>query len=568
MAIEQYPRKSVARPHTEINVDTSGIGGSSSGSEKILMLVGSAKGGKPNEVYRVRNYPQAKSIFRSGDLLDAIELAWNPSPDVPGAGDILAMRVDDAKNSSLTKGALKFTSELYGTESNEIQVALEDNELTHTKRLRLVFSKDRYNKVFDNLGKIFSINYTGEEEAATFTIEEDSVTKNANKLILKAGTSGALVTVREYELGSGAFTDANVLISDINNLPDFEAKFFPIGDKNVPTATFEKEADIDIKNKKDAYVKALGGDIEKQLKYNGYVTVEIDRTKVITAFALTKLAGGEDGLVPESWANKFSALANEGGYYLVPLTAKPAVHAEALAFVRDRSDNADPMRIFVGGGVNESLEELTSRATSLQNARAGLVGFSGTRSMDDGRIMKLPAYMLAAQVAGLTCGLEIGGASTFKHILLDAVDSVYEGAQLDQLNQSGVIMAEYVRNRSVTYFRIVQDVTTFNDKTDPVKNEISVGEANDFLCSELKIKMDDNFIGTKVIQTSSPLVKNFIQSFLDEKVRAREIQGYEPEEVQVIIDGDVATISMTVYPIRSLNKIVIGLVYRQQILTA
>ena len=182
--------------------------------------------------------------------------------------------------------------------------------------------------------------------------------------------------------------------------------------------------------------------------------------------------------------------------------------------------------------------------------------------------MKLPAYMLAAQVAGLTCGLEIGGASTFKHILLDAVDTIYEGAQLDQLNQSGVIMAEYVRNRSVTYFRIVQDVTTFNDKTDPVKNEISVGEANDFLCSELKIKMDDNFIGTKVVQTSSPLVKNFIQSFLDEKVRAREIQGYEPEEVQVIIDGDVATISMTVYPIRSLNKIVIGLVYRQQILTA
>ena len=258
MAIEQYPRKSVARPHTEINVDTSGIGGSSSGSEKILMLVGSAKGGKPNEVYRVRNYPQAKSIFRSGDLLDAIELAWNPSPDVPGAGDILAMRVDEAKNSSLTKGALKFTSELYGTESKEIQVALEDNELTKTKRLRLVFSKDRYNKVFDNLGKIFSINYTGEEEAATFTIEEDSVTKNANKLILKAGTSGALVTVREYELGSGAFTDANVLISDINNLPDFEAKFFPIGDKNVPTATFEKEADVNIKNKKDAFEKITG----------------------------------------------------------------------------------------------------------------------------------------------------------------------------------------------------------------------------------------------------------------------------------------------------------------------
>ncbi|MCC9083655.1 hypothetical protein LOS22_14535 [Enterococcus faecium] len=125
--------------------------------------------------------------------------------------------------------------------------------------------------------------------------------------------------------------------------------------------------------------------------------------------------------------------------------------------------------------------------------------------------------MMASQIAGIASGLEIGEAITFKHFTVTSVDRIYESSQLDMLNDSGVIAVEYVRNRSLTAFRIVQDVTTYNDKTDPVKNEMSVGEANDFLVSELKIELDNNFIGTKVVDTSASLIKNFIQSFLDKK---------------------------------------------------
>nr|DAI05657.1 MAG TPA: tail sheath protein [Herelleviridae sp.] len=569
MAVEQFPRKRVSRPHTEINVDTTGIGGASSSSDKTLMLIGSAKGGKPETVYRFRNYQQAKQTLRGGDLLDAIELAWNASDvNTASAGDILVVRVEDAKNATLTKGGLTFASTIYGADANEIQVALEENSLTETKRLTVAFNKDGYRKTFDNLGKIFSIQYKGSEAQASFTVEQDSVTKKANKLVLKTGTDAeSMNEVMSFDLGQGVYAETNVLVSAINGLPDWEAKLFPLGDKNLPTATLEAVKDADVKAKA-VYVEALAGDLIKQLEYNDYITVTADFSKPPVEFSLTNLAGGADGTVPESWADKFPLLANEGGYYLVPLTDKQAIHAEALAFVKDRSDNGDPMRVIVGGGSNETAEESIARATNLRDPRASLVGFSGTRKMDDGRLLKLPAYMMASQVAGIASGLEIGEAITFKHFIVTSLDRVFESSQLDMLNESGVISVEFVRNRTITAFRIVQDVTTYNDKTDPVKNEMSVGEANDFLVSELKIELDNTFIGTKIVDTSASLIKNFIQSFLDGKKRAREIQDYTPEEVQVVLEGDVASISMTVMPIRSLNKVTVQLVYKQQILTA
>lgn len=574
MAVELYPIKAVSRPHTEIKTDTSGIGGASSGSVKVLMLVGSAEGGKPNTVYRVRNYMQAKQVFRGGELLDAIELAWNPSTNtgMNNAGDILAMRVEDANNAKLEVGGMTVASEIYGLDANEIQVALEDNELTGTKRLTVSFTKDRYHQVFDNLGKIFSIEYTGSEAEATATIEVDGITHKATKLILKAGTElageASVAFERTYELGAGLYEDTNVLISDINNLPDFTAKFFPIGDKNLPTETYEAVDGMNIKAKKDAFITSIKGDILRQTAYNAYVNFTFDPVKQIENFPATKLSGGTNGTVPESWATKLKYFANEGGYYLVPLTSKPAVHAEANAFAQDRTANGEPMRVFVGSGTAETIEELISRATSLRSERVALVGASGSRRMDDGRVKKLPGYLIASQLAGLASGVEIAEPITFKSIAIDQLDVILEGAQLDQLNESGVISLEFVRNNESTGFRVVQGITTYNDRTSPVKNEISVGEGHDFLVSDLKIKLDNNFIGTKSVELTPSLIKNFIQSFLDDKKRKREITNYAPEEVQVVIDGDVVFISFTVVPVRGINKIEVTLTYQQQILTA
>jgi len=562
MATELFPRRPIDRPHTNIKVDTSAITGASSGSDKLVMLIGSAKGGQPNTVYRVRNYIQAKQLFREGELLDALELAWNPSSKSAGAGDILAMRVEDAQGAKLEKGNVVFHSRLFGNEANQIQVEVETEELAGitTRNLTVSFAPDDYEYVYRNLGTIFTVTYDGNEAYAGIEIVN-------NQLTLHVGADALTASVTSFNLGGGRYEKANILANAINSVNGFTAVMPGGADKNINTGELDALALTPV-TASGVQVTGFLADLERQLRFDEYVRVEVTGQGDLADFGLTNLVGGDDGVVPETWYAKMQRFANEGGFYLVPLTGKQAVHAEALAFVKERSDNGDPMRAIVGAGMDETPEQLLARASGLRDGRASLVGFSGSKTLESGVVKEIPAYMYASQVAGLASGLGIGEAITFKQIAINELSTIYDGGQLDALNSGGVIMAEFVRNRTATKFRIVDDVTTYNDKSDPVRNQMAVGEANDFLVSELKIHLDENFIGTQARNVSASLIKNSIQSFLDQKKRDNEIQDYNPEDVQVVIDGEVADISLVIFPIRSLKKINVSLVYRQQVLSS
>lgn len=589
MAESVFPRIPITRPHTEINVDTSGIGGSASSSEKILCLIGQAEGGEPNKVYELRNYSQAEQVFRSGELVDAIHLAWTTNPQFT-AGRILAMRIEDAEPAKLTKGGLTFKSKVYGIDSNDIQVALEENTITDSYRLKVIFDKDRIRNTYDNIGNIFKLEYTGDGEG-TYSVKKNKETGFATKLILKEDGE----EVKTYALGEGVFEYSNDVIKDVNNTPNFEATLSPFGNKDIETKYLDEAEDVDIKVEDGVYVTAVYGDILKQTRYDQAISVERSEGKQdapqdvdvetgedsaevtasssqvpeeITAFSLTNLEGGTNGTPPSTWSDKLDKFAHEGGYYMVPLSSRQSVHAEVAHFVTSRSDAGEPMRAIVGAGIDESKEQLIGRASSLTNSRVTLIANSGTFVMDDGRKNHVPAYMVAAAIGGLASGLGIGESITFKDFRINSLDQVYESADLDQLNENGVVTIEFVRDRLNTRFRIVDDVTTYNDTRDPVKSEMAIGEENDFLSSELKILLDDNFIGSRTTETSPSIIKDFIQSYLERKKREHEIQDFTPEDVQVIVEGKEARISMTVFPIRTLKKITVSLVYKEQQLQA
>ena len=587
MAESVFPRIPITRPHTEINVDTSGIGGVAGSSEKILCLIGQAEGGEPNTVYELRNYSQAEQVFRSGELVDAIHLAWTTNPQFT-AGRILAMRIEDAEPANLTKGGLTFKSKIYGVDSNDIQVALEENTITDSYRLKVIFDKDRVRNTYDNIGNIFKIEYTGDGEAK-YSVTHSSETGFANNLVLTENGE----EIKTYSLDDGVFEYTNDIIKDINNTPQFKALLSPFGNKDIETKYLDEATDISL-GAEGAYVEAIYGDILKQTKYDQAVSItragetqtpsdvsvqsgeesaEVTASSVaniptITPFETTKLSGGTNGTPPSTWSDKLNLFAHEGGYYVVPLSSRQSVHAEVAHFVNSRSDAGEPMRAIIGAGINETKEQLIGRASALVNPRVSLIANSGTFVMEDGRKNHVPAYMVASAVAGLASGLGIGESITFKNFRINSLDQVYESSDLDQLNENGVISIEFVRDRLNTRFRIVDDVTTYNDTRDPVKSEMAVGEENDFLTSELKILLDDNFIGTRTTETSPSIIKDFIQSYLERKKRDNEIQDFTPEDVQVIVEGKEARISMTVFPIRTLKKITVSLVYKEQQLEA
>lgn len=559
------------RPRTEVFLDSSNLGAANVASEKPLVLMGSANGGQPHVPHLITNYAQAREMFRGGELLDAIEMAWNPSPTAQGAGKIYAMRTDDATQAKFSNGGLTVTSKLYGADANSIQVEYADNNLTKSKRFSVYFTKERYEQVYDNIGNIFTVQYKGKEAQATISIEVDANTHLATRLVLSEGADDeSLQPLRTYELGQGVYQDVNVLVNDINNLPEFEAKMNTLGgNKNIETEYLDELAATDVKTSQ-VVVTAVGADLINQVSNDTYVAVEVDRSQALPAsFTLTNLSGAKTEPAPASWAELFSKVADLGAYYIVPLTAEEAIHGELSQFLRDESNNGNHLRGFVGGKFKESIETMRGRQMNLRNSRVNLIGNSGTRRMSDGRVYNFPAYMNAALVGGIASGVDIGEPLTYKRVNIESLDMKFTGDQLDQLNNSGIIMIEFVRTRTASYYRIVSDPTTYNVASDPVQNRTSLGEISDFLTTEIRTVLDEEFIGTRLRNTSASILKNRVESLLD---RQKDVSGlivdYNPDDVQVIITGNTARINISVKPAQGLDYINVYITYEDVELTA
>ncbi|AMW61842.1 tail sheath protein [Bacillus phage Vinny] len=560
------------RPRTEVTLDSTALGSANVRSEKPLILIGSATGGEPNKVEVVTNLSQARNIFRGGELVDAIEMAWNPSVNLGGAGKIYAVRADEATQAKLVKDGYTFTSKLYGSDANGIQISLEDNVITKSKRFNVYFTRERYEQTYDNIGNIFAVQYTGSLVYASIEIKVDSVTKEAKTLELKAGADkDTAAVVRTYELGEGFYQDVNVLVNDINNLPDFKAVMNSLGGyKNVSTNYLDALAATPLAKEKDVTVTAVSADLALTLANDRYVSLEIDLTKPAPAtIPVTSLAGAETKAPPASWAKLFASVADSGGYYVVPLTANEVIHAELGHFLRSESSAGNQLRGFVGGGIEESFDALRARQAAIRNPRVALVGDSVTRRMADGRVYKAPAYMYAAQVAGLASGLQIGVPMTYKKMNIDALNLKFSDDQLDQLDSTGVIMTFYRRNRDESTFRIASDPTTYNNVEDIVQNRMSLGETSDFLTTDLRTVLDEEFIGTRIKNTSASIIKNRVESFLDvQKGVDGLIVDYNPEDIQVVIDGNTAIINIVVQPSRGLDYINVFLSYKDNKMSA
>lgn len=554
---EVFPKRPTSRPHARIISDTTAITGTSSGSEKPLMLLGSAQGGKPDTVYEVTNMIQAREIFRGGELVDAMELAWNPSSSSFQAGKILAMRVDGATPATITKDGLKLTSKLYGVEANEIQVSLTKD---YKGARRFTVSKGSETATYDNVGEIFTVTA---DDKATTKIAILGTAGKATSLTITLGEAQPL----SFTLGENGIADTYTLVNTLNSISGIRATIAYGGDKNVSTALLDPIAEKVVGE--GVTVTSVYGDLENQLSYNNLVEVtSVAYGTPLKDFTVTNLAGAQDGVIPTSWANQIAKFANEGGYYMVPLTPERAIHAEARAFVTERNNEGEPMRAIVGGAYDETPAEAMARARALKSDRVSVVGFSAKRTMDDGRQLQLPAYMMSAQVAGFASGLPVGESVTFKHFAINELSSLYDGNIHDTLNNNGVIMANFVRNRNDSHFRIEEDITTYMDRENFIKNSNANGEAHDFLVSELRVNLEENFIGRRQGNTMPNLIKSHVVSFLEQKKRDSEIQDFDTESVQVVINGSTVNISAIIYPIASLRKIEMTVVYRNQTLEA
>ena len=574
MAVREYPQGTQIRPGVTVTTNTDALSGVAADSDKALMLLGEASSGKPQTVYEITSYQQAKGIFRGGELLDAIEAALSPSTAISG-GTILAERVGDATQGTFTTGGLTLTSKMYSSDANKIQTSLTKTTFNNTYSLQVVLADDAYQQTYTNLGPIFGISYNGSQPYASVSVDVDADSKLANKLTLKVGADNkSAADVATFVLGKGKYTKVNSLAADINGIDGFSASYYPSGTKNIETiyldALAEKQVPI-IKpgdtTTQPLYLTALGGDVANVLStYDDLLTAAYDPSKgEPTPYALTSLTGGTSPqILPSTWSTEISQFANEDGYFLCPLTSDISIQAEALAFCEDRVSEGDPRALLVGGGIGETTTATINRATSLEttNAKVLVNATSATRLMADGTVKDLPGYMVTAMIGGVASGIGIGQSVIHKDLDLVDIDQKFTSSQLDALASAGAVAVEFVRNRGTQEFRITDDITTASpESSDPTVSELSVGESTDFLVGDLRQLLDKQYIGSPTLLTSPGDIKATISSFLLSKENNGEIEDYEENGITVTIIGDTVNITMQVVPVRAIKYITVGLNY-------
>lgn len=590
-----YPKTWNSRPHVTTEYNDSALTNQASESAKNIFLLGSATEGDPNAVYEVKSSAQAREIFGSGDLVNAMELIWNPDGDFyQNGGTVYAQRVENATQAQLTVGSLTFVSKIFGASANKIGITLKKDAVTNAYALRVEYEPKAYAQNYTNLGNIFQISYGGlnpQFNTVAYQIEGSPI--KATKFTLLGGdTMSNLQPIQSYDLTNESLDNMEKLLTAINEIPGIQAS--PLKScAQIKTTTLDLTVDESGANKpvqiggrnNPTIVTDFYGDLLYATRYERYVDININRLAQPTNVTATAgvngvtvsaqpayldvepidneyLQGGDNGYVPVSWSDKFNSVHGQNVYYIVPLTAEDNVHAELQEFLDEENILGYNYMAFVGGGYNEDFNTVLSRQMALRSNRIGLVANSGYYKSLTGQEVHIPAYLMAAYVAGIASSLGIGEAVTNKYLNLTKLDQNFSGDELNQLDENGIIAIENVINRNATGgFRVVEDVTTYNSTNEPVKSYVSLQELTDFLFDDLRIYLEENFIGEPVRQVTGSLISSFIEAFLRTRVSSGLLASYDRNSIQCVINGDQAYVSFECAPARELRNILVRGVY-------
>lgn len=587
-----YPKFTDSIPHVSSYLDDSALSVNASDSPKNIFLIGSADDGNPNNVYECTSLLQAKGIFGSGDLVNAMNMIWDAVSDdsANSGGTVFAVRVEDATQSTLTKNSLIFSSKVWGVDANKIQVALNHDSLTGGLRVEVKYPVKGYDEVYTNVGNIFNLTYSGSASAAGYTVTADD-NGNATTFTLLAGDElSSAETVKTYDLTSQNYQTMAELITDINNVPGFSAESLGYANSVATSYLDPTSSTVSVSGNNGAVVTAYIGGVLYALRNDQYVTVGVatvgaptniivdptDSGATISAasadltaglpddFDLTNLTGATSGTVPTSWADKIAMVQQaytndtEAPYYIVCLTDDSSVHAELKAYVESQANYGYNYIGFVGTGYDETVDQSIARQTVLKSPRIMLSVTSGYYNLQSGADLHVPGYMVGALAAGVASGLGIGRSLMNKYINMESIDQNYGIDDLNRLDQNGCLAIKHVINRNATGgYAFVEDVTTYCSTSDTVKNSMYLVELTDYLFDDLRYYLDSQFIGQSVASTTANLIKSNIDSFLTKRVSEGLIVSYDKSNITVTIDGNSVYITFTVDPSRAIRNVLV-----------
>lgn len=546
-------------PATMSVVDDSAMYNRNLSVGNVVALIGKSVGGEPAKALRFGSASEARAVLRDGDLLRAVEKAFDPSAQTAGPATVIAVRVNPALRSSLTLrdtqaiDAVILTSEGYGAFTNQIKVKVESGSVSG-KKLTTQFGADYYSA--DNVGRrAFEIQYTGAELSATIGITAASVS-------LTAGATSTPIDLNDYKtIGSlvdrinavAGFTatvlDGNAEKPALNGL-DFTTN------QDVKTAKFTVRADL------QAVVDWFNSQGE------GFISAARATSGAAAPanIPFIYLSGGTDGLVTNTeWQAGFDALQTEDVQWVVPVSPEPSIHAMADTHCSYMSNVARmERRCIVGGDIGATDDAAIEAAKSFNNDRTSYVHLGYYDYNAAGALTLYPPYLMAALLAGMFSGVNPGTALTNKSIKVRGLErKLRNPTDTDRLINGGVLCVE----DTPSGYKVVKSITTWLVNTNYNRVEVSVGVALDFVSRNVRNILDP-LRGAKGTPTLLSEAVSRVDSTLRELARPEPIgpgvlvgDDANPayKGITAALEGDVLRVEFQCSPVIPVNYIPIAI---------
>lgn len=154
----------IVHPGAYANIDASAMGTNSTGSYNIPIVVGTSDAGEPGVVKWFSRTDEATNYLKGGDLLSAINIMMSPSPEGGGGASIVGTLIVSNNTKAISNiGGLQVESKEYSQYANRIQTSLSDGTFAGTKKFTVYRWDVDKTEVFNNLGAMFDIKYTGSQ---------------------------------------------------------------------------------------------------------------------------------------------------------------------------------------------------------------------------------------------------------------------------------------------------------------------------------------------------------------------------------------------------------------------
>lgn len=558
---------SIPGVYSATDVSMMGTKGDNTGA-KVIAFIGECTGGEPGAVQFFNEPTAARKVLKSGDLLKACEKAWNPvsktkeGVKLGGANMIACIRSNKATKSTYSvkkqdaeKAQLVFHSKDYGDDTAH-QIKIQDGSLNSTKKVVIYDQSNGTYETYDNIGNVFTINYTGEEAYAELNIYVDGSDAMYFQTKVGADKDTAVEDIR-IKLDKNVFKTMKALIAQLQSYENYVVSAsntyntrLKVTDLDLVTA-----GEIKLDSGDTAFrVTAVYSDLQFKLANVSQLVelVEFDKSQgAIENFDYVTLTDGTRGVSPASWLEYFDALSNFDIFYIVPLTSDVSIHAELASHINTLSASGmgRERRGVVGGENGETVVETLGRARDLASDRIQVV-HGGLWDYNTSSELELyPPYILAAQHAGRAAFLEDGEAATHDVYRMSAPEYKLERTEIAQLLEGGCLAFEFVLGKNSTsqsYVRLVQDLTTDTTSADTVHTERATGALADSINKEIREKLDDLITGKRTGVGDLTSAKNRVISVLSDRKRKGHIVDYK--DVYVTKTGTVTTVDYSVAP--------------------